>query len=72
MAKPKRKQTSKSIPKILRNFIRIRRFDRYGWACFGVLLSKAVRGEPIDFWLKRSNWIYNFVNHKVMFKGSKL
>lgn len=62
------KRTGKQWPKVIRNIIRINRLNRYGWGCFGMILCTR---ERADFWVKRSNWVYNFINHGVMFKGVK-
>lgn len=63
------KKPSRFFPTFVRNWIRLNRFGAYGWVCFGKLLYWCVQNEPqkIAFWLKRSYWIYNFVNYRVMF-----
>lgn len=62
------KRTSKYWPKLIRNMIRIHRLNNYGWGCFsGIIYEKDRSG----FWIKRSNWIYNFINHGTLFSGRK-
>lgn len=65
------KRISKTWPKVIRNYIRLRRFDNYGWGCLGRVL-RAKSEQEADFWVKRGNWIYNFTRYGVMFKGTKI
>lgn len=60
-------RTSKLWPRPVRNMIRSHKLNNYGWACFGAVMSK----DRSEFWIKRSNWIYNLVHHGIKFKGTK-
>ena len=67
------KRTSKLWPKFIRNQIRLARLDNYGWGCLGRAIRNTIADNErgVDFWIKRSNWIYNFTRHGIMFKGTK-
>lgn len=55
------------LPKFIRKIIQRKRINDIGWSCFGKVW---LRNPRTDFYIKRSNWCYNIVNHGIAFKGT--
>jgi hypothetical protein len=53
------KPVSKMFPRFIRNIIRAHRFYKYGWVCLGRAFH--TRDDVQEFWVRRSNRVYNFV-----------
>lgn len=61
------------IKKQIRDMYRLTRLNEKGWAAMFKMISwsRSKDDKRADFYLKRSNWIHNFLRHGAMFKGDR-